>query len=111
MTAGALIRESRRAASLTQEQLARRLGTTQSVIARLERADSNPTVDTVDRALRAAGRRLHLASEPFRASVDESLIRRHLALSPVERIARLESMYEEGRAIAAAGECARGDVA
>src|SRR5437870_5413822 len=107
----ALVRRNRRAAGLTQEQLARRLGTTQSVVARLERPGANPTVDSLDRVLRATGRRLRLASEPSRSSVDESLIRKHLELSPKDRLALLEAMYEEARVIAAAGERARGDVA
>jgi transcriptional regulator with XRE-family HTH domain len=106
-----LIREARRTAGLTQAQLARRLGTTQPAIARLESVGSNPTVRTLEQALQASGRRLRLASDPAPPSIDESLIRKQLELTPAQRIASLEAMYDEARAIALAGDRARGSLA
>ncbi|MBV8956736.1 MAG: helix-turn-helix domain-containing protein, partial [Solirubrobacterales bacterium] len=47
------IRYARIRAGITQRELARRLGTTQSAIARLESANSNPTVATLQRVLNA----------------------------------------------------------
>ncbi len=111
MSPAALIRNARRTAGLTQAQLARRLGTTQPVIARLESPAANPTVRTLERALQATGRRLALTAEPKATSVDESLIRKHLELTPSQRLEGLETMYEEAGQIAAAGERARGHVA
>ena len=111
MDAAILIREARRGAGLTQAQLARRLGTTQPAIARLERPGANPTVRTLDAALRSMGRRLQLRTEAAPPSVDESLIRKHLELTPAQRLAGLESMYRDARRIAAAGERARGQLA
>ena len=111
MTPGDLIRNARRSARLTQAQLAGRLGTSQPVIARLERSSANPTVETLDRVLRATGRRLALTTEPHSPGVDESLIRRHLELTPAERLAGLESMYDQARALALAGQRARGELA
>ncbi len=111
MTPAILVRNARRSAGLTQAQIARRLGVAQPVVARLENAAANPTIETLDRALRATGRRLALATEPHRTSVDESLIRKHLELTPAQRVDALEAMYDEGRLIADAGERARGELA
>jgi transcriptional regulator with XRE-family HTH domain len=111
MGAAQLIRDSRRAAGLTQTQLARRLCTTQPAIARLESPDSNPTIRSVEDALNATGRRLTLTSEPVQPSVDESLIRKQLTLTPAERLNRLESMYREARKLTLAGRRARGELA
>ena len=55
MQGGHLVREARRRAGLTQAQLAGRLGTTQSAIARLERGGSEPSFAKVAAAARACG--------------------------------------------------------
>jgi UDP-N-acetylglucosamine 1-carboxyvinyltransferase len=86
MSPGTLIRDARREAGLTQAELAARLGTTQSAIARLERADSNPTVGRLDAALRAAGHRLDLSAPAAPAQVDEEQILRHLRMTPTQRL-------------------------
>lgn len=111
-----MLRAARGAAGLTQAALAARLGVTQSAIAKLERAGSNPTVDTLDRALRATGHRLQLIAPAWSSSsdrpgpsIDASLVRAHLELTPGQRIAELEQMYAEASTIAAAGERARGE--
>jgi transcriptional regulator with XRE-family HTH domain len=109
VTAAAVIRNARLAAGLTQAELARRLGTTQPVVARLESTAANPTVGTLDRALHATGHRLALAAECHRPSVDESLIRKHLELTPAQRLRVLEQMVDEGRRFALAGARARGE--
>jgi transcriptional regulator with XRE-family HTH domain len=74
---------------LTQAQLAARLGSSQPAVARLERPDANPTVATLDRALRATGRRL--TTEPVPADVDETQIVERLRLTPAERLAAFEA--------------------
>ena len=53
MRAADLIREARKRAGLPQEELARRLNTTQSVIARWEKGDRDPGLDTLQRIARA----------------------------------------------------------
>jgi transcriptional regulator with XRE-family HTH domain len=88
-----LIREARKRAGLTQAQLATRAGVTQPVIARLERGGGNPTFETLERVLHAAGHRLELrAVEQGLVTVDESLIRQQLALSPAERMHELDAL-------------------
>lgn len=57
---GELIREAREAANLSQKELARRSHTAQSAISRLERGRVSPTVETLERILRAAGAELVL---------------------------------------------------
>jgi transcriptional regulator with XRE-family HTH domain len=109
-----LIRDARRAAGLTQAELAARLGVSQSAIAKLEREGSNPTVETLDRVLRPTGHRLQLiapawgtaVSEPG-PSIDVDLVRRHLRLTPSQRIDGLEQMHAQTRKIAGAGARAR----
>lgn len=107
MTSHTLVRRARRDAGLTQEQLARRMGVSQAAMARLERAGSNPTVRTLERVLRATGRELELRLARPRPSVDESLLREALGISPEERIAAAERLAGEAEAIAAAGRRAR----
>jgi transcriptional regulator with XRE-family HTH domain len=98
-----LLRDARRRAGLTQADLAERLGVSQAAVARLESPRANPTVDTLDAALWATGHRLTLDATPRRPGVDESLIRRQLELTPVERIRGIESMYAQMQTLAAAG--------
>jgi Predicted transcriptional regulator with C-terminal CBS domains len=50
-----LVRTARRRAGLSQRALARRAGTAQSVVARIEAGDVSPTWDTLTRLLEASG--------------------------------------------------------
>jgi ribosome-binding protein aMBF1 (putative translation factor) len=56
--------EARPAAGLTQAEIAHRMGTSQSVIARLENARHMPTFDMVARYAAAIGRRLDIHLVP-----------------------------------------------
>lgn len=49
------IRRARRAANLTQKDLARRLKIAQSGVAKLEQRNSNPSIDTLARVFEATG--------------------------------------------------------
>ena len=82
---GALIRECRRRADLSQGALAERLGTTQSAVSRWERGHESPRVDTLGRILQACGFEVDLT---FRRHDDEdrAQIRHMLTLTPVERL-------------------------
>ena len=90
-----LIRHARKEAGLTQAALSARLGISQGAVAQLERPGSNPTIATLDSALRAAGRRLELRSSPYRPNVDLTLLARHLRMTPAERLTTFETTHRE----------------
>jgi transcriptional regulator with XRE-family HTH domain len=81
---GALIRAARAEAGLTQVELAERLGTTQSAIARWESGRDVPRLDKFDQILRACGIELDLRFRRH-SDVDRALIRQHLMISPTSR--------------------------
>lgn len=57
---------ARLAAGLTQEELAERMETTQSAIARLESGRFRPSTQTLERLAEATGTRLKIIFEPIR---------------------------------------------
>ena len=83
-----LLLEARSRAGLVQRELAERASTSQSVVARIERGQTIPSVETLDRLLAAAGFELKkiLLPKPVVRShmLDDSA--RILRLSPVERL-------------------------
>jgi transcriptional regulator with XRE-family HTH domain len=93
--AATLISTSRRSARVTQSELARRLGTTQSAVAQLERPGSNPTVARLDAALHALGLRLELACAPHPSDIDVTLLVRNLRMTPAERLSAFETAHRE----------------
>lgn len=108
MSPSVLVREARRASGLTQAQLAERAGVTQSFVARLERGGGNPTFETLERVLHAAGHRLELiAVEQGLVTVDETLIAQQLALSPADRIRSLGAQSAALQRVVKAGARAR----
>ena len=56
--------EARREAGLSQKDVAQRMGTTQSVVARLEGAHHLPSLDLVTRYAAATGRRVEIRLIP-----------------------------------------------
>ncbi len=62
--AAALI-EARTRADLSQAELAKRMGTTQSAIARLESGRFHPSQQTLEKLARATGTRLRISFEPL----------------------------------------------
>ncbi len=48
---------------------------------------------------------------PLARGIDETLVIEQLKLTPDQRLAQLESMYEAARQLAIAGERARGELA
>jgi len=56
--------EARSRAGLTQAQLARRMKTTQAVVARLEGGGSKPSTRTLERYAEATGSRLRISFQP-----------------------------------------------
>jgi transcriptional regulator with XRE-family HTH domain len=89
-----LVRSARNSAGLTQAELAHRLGTTQTAIARLERRGANPTIATLRKTLGAADHRLELAAVPRPSSVDLPQLIRHMRMTPAERLAAHQAAYD-----------------
>jgi len=56
--------EARAAAGLTQEELAERMETSQSAVARMESGKAMPSGRTLERFARATGTRLRISFEP-----------------------------------------------
>jgi len=95
MSAPVLLRTTRRAAGLTQSELAARLRMGQAAIAGLERPGANLTLATLEEALDAMGHRLELRAVPDTSGVDETLIARNLRMSPAERLVAFETAHRE----------------
>ena len=57
--------EARTNAGLTQAQMAERMQTTQSVVARLESGRAHPSTRTLEKFAQAAGLRLKISFEPM----------------------------------------------
>ena len=79
---------------MTQAEVARQVGTTQTAIARLERWDANPRIATLERTLRASGHRLQVQAVPAPADVDEGQIAAHLRMTPAERARAHDAAYQ-----------------
>src|SRR5215211_1571128 len=98
----ALLREARVKAGLSQRELARRAGTAQSVVARIERGQTSPTIDTLERLMAATGHDLDVelvprtASDPvieaFKRDIDRTLLRRNLEKTVDERVRSLQAL-------------------
>lgn len=99
--AAAVIRSARIRSGLTQAQLAERLRTSQSAVARLERSGANPTVATLRKVLAAADHALELNAEPRSPSVDLPQLLRHMRMTPAQRLAAHEAAYDNMRAMLA----------
>ena len=62
----AAVAKARQRAGLSQAELARRMKTTQSTIARLESGRGRPSTRTLTRFAKATGHRLKISFEPMR---------------------------------------------
>ena len=88
MVSGDLLKEARLRAGLTQAELGARLGKAQSVIARWERDDVSPSLETLRGAVRACGFDLAFSMSKFDDS-NVTIIDQHLRMTPAERFADL----------------------
>lgn len=101
-----LVREARRRAFLTQRELAERVGTTQSAIARLESGRTAPSFESVLHVVRACG-----------FDLDVMLVERDdddvwqadglLALTPSQRLDRHQRVSHQMHELRRAGQRAR----
>lgn len=101
MNGGELIKEARRRAGLTQQELAQKMATTQSVIARWESGRRSPTFATAVRAFRECSLALH----PRLLPIDEGPLGVALAIQGLTPAERLEA---NRRLIALSGLASQG---
>jgi len=83
---GDLLREARKRHGVSQKRLARRAGTTQSAISRIERDRVSPSVETLRELLFLLGEDLDLRASQRDSGVDATLIHERFRLTPAERL-------------------------
>ncbi len=107
---GHLVREVRRRHRLGQAELAKRLGTSQPAISRIERDLVSPTVETLERILNAVGETLGVSTlalvEPPPGGSNQSIaeLRADYRLSAEERLAQAAKLSEIATELAAGAE-------
>ena len=107
MLSADLLKEARLRAGITQAELGRRVKRSQSQIARWERGDVKPSLETLRELIRACGLELTLGM----ANYDESYvpdILDNLRVTPAERVERAVAFVNALRPWQAAWEAARG---
>jgi transcriptional regulator with XRE-family HTH domain len=87
MISADLLHEARLRAGLTQAELGRRVNRTQSQIARWERGDVKPSLETLRDLIRACGLELTFGLTNYDDSYDEWILKA-LELTPEERLAK-----------------------
>ena len=87
----ALIRDARVRAGLRQQDLARRLRTTQSAISRWERGHDEPRLSSLRQILHACGLTAELVVRPA-VEVDRAQIRQQRAMTPEQRLASVSNL-------------------
>jgi len=107
VTPGQLIRETRIRKRLSQQRLARRAGTRQSAISRLEADEVSPSVETLELLMRAMGESLEIAAAQPRRDYDPLHLKASRARAPAERLALGISWNRMAGRLAAAGRDAR----
>lgn len=88
MEPGRLLREARLRHGLSQERLARRAGTTQSAISRIEQERGSPTLRTLEELLNLMGEDLVLTVQKRDSGTDLTLNEGNLDLTPEQRVER-----------------------
>jgi transcriptional regulator with XRE-family HTH domain len=86
MNPGALIRERRELQHLSQRALARRAGTTQAAVSRIERGLTTPTWETVRALMLALGYEPELGARRLRGRWDPLHLAASLERSPEQRL-------------------------
>ena len=95
LDAGSALRSARRAAGLSQSELAACSGTAQAAISEIERGRRQPSIEFFDRLLRACGHTITVAG-PESLEVDPHdlrLLRDQAQRPPAERLGRLRQLF------------------
>lgn len=107
MEAGELVRHARERSGLSQRRLALRASTDQAAISRIERGETSPTIETLERLLTAMGERLSLQPQPLERNYDPLHLRATLERSPEERLRLAISWNRLAGRLSEAGRRAR----
>ena len=83
--ASRMLRHARKRASLTQRELAAKVGIPQETIARIETGRVDPRIGTLDRLLEGCGFGLEHMPR-LGIGIDRTVIRRRIELTPSERL-------------------------
>jgi len=94
--AAELLRRARSNAGLSQRALAKRAGTAQSAIARIERGQTSPTWSTLERLLQAANYEVVAHAEPSVVVGSHMLddVPRILRMTPEQRLEEVKNLTE-----------------
>lgn len=107
---GSLVRLARSRRGVSQAELARRLGTAQPAISRIEKDQISPTLETLEGILNAMGETLSISTlaldEPAPGAGNQSIaeLRADYELSPEERLAQAAHLSEVATELAAQAE-------
>jgi transcriptional regulator with XRE-family HTH domain len=83
---GQLLKDARRRHRVSQARLAKRAGTTQSAISRIESDRVSPSIETLRSLLHLLGEDLVLATQERDSGIDRAMTQGNLAKSPDERV-------------------------
>lgn len=108
MTPGELIKSTRERHRLSQTRLARRAGTQQSAISRIEADEISPTIGTLSLLMHAMGERLEISPAPLERDYDPLHRKAAATRSPAERLALGISWNRMAGRLRRAGRAARG---
>lgn len=111
MSCGALIRDARRRRGFDQAELARRAGTAQPAISRLERDAISPSIETLNRIFEAMGETLSVAPLALNAPAPgggnqtiAELRADYRGLTPEQRLEQAAKLSEVATQLAAEAE-------
>jgi transcriptional regulator with XRE-family HTH domain len=108
-SSASIVREARARRGLNQAELARRAGTTQTYISRVERGALSPSFATLQRLVHATGHRLDIGLVPLEPG--NTLVYRLRSdlnhLTPAERIDQAMELSEFLTGVAAGGRRSR----
>ena len=88
---GDLVRETRQRHGISQRSLARRAGTSQAAISRIEAGLESPTVERLERLLLVLGEQLDVRTAPLPHAVDSGSLAAAARRTPTERFREASS--------------------